>query len=68
MQNDDSAFAETQFLPGYRPDTNAAPGATAADFQDVTRPGDLWPEAADARCSEQAALFAGTVPAPLTVV
>ena len=41
---------------------------SAADFEDVTRPGDLWPEAADARCSEFAALFAGTQPAPLSVV
>ena len=40
----------------------------AADFDDATRPGDLWPEAADARCSEFAALFAGTQPAPLSVV
>jgi hypothetical protein len=31
-------------------------------------PGDLWPEAADARCSESAALFASTQPAPLSVV
>ena len=30
--------------------------------------GDLWPEAADAQCSESAALFAGTQPAPLSVV
>lgn len=40
----------------------------AADFDDATRPGDLWPEAADARCSEFASLFAGTQPAPLSVV
>jgi hypothetical protein len=44
-----------------------APG-NAADFDDASRPGDLWPEAADARCSEFAALFAGTQPAPLSVV
>ena len=31
-------------------------------------PGDLWPEAADAKCSESAALFSGTQPAPLSVV
>lgn len=46
---------------------------SAAEFlhsQDVdpTNPGDLWPEAADARCSESAALFSGTQPAPLSVV
>jgi hypothetical protein len=41
---------------------------SAADFEDATRPGDLWPEAADALCSEHAALFAGTQPAPLSVV
>ena len=40
----------------------------AADFDDATRPGDLWPEAADARCSEFASLFAGTQPSPLSVV
>ena len=51
-----------------RPDNHTVPVATAANFHDVTRPGALWPEAADARCSEQAALFAGSVPAPLTVV
>ena len=45
---------------------DAHPGAT--DFDAATRPGDLWPEAADARCSEFAALFAGTQPAPLAVV
>ena len=41
---------------------------TAADFDDATRPGDLWQEAADAQCSEHAALFAGTQPAPLSIV
>jgi lipid-binding SYLF domain-containing protein len=28
----------------------------------------VWPEAADFQCSENAALFAGTQPAPLSVV
>ena len=29
---------------------------------------DIWPEASDFHCSQSAALFAGTLPAPLTVV
>ena len=47
---------------------NEAAQPNAADFDHATRPGNLWPEAADARCSEFAALFAGTQPAPLSVV
>jgi hypothetical protein len=65
-------FADTQ----PEPTKSGAPSdagtdqvqATAADFDAATRPGDLWPEAADALCSEHAALFAGTQPAPLSVV
>jgi hypothetical protein len=29
---------------------------------------EIWPEAADFQCSQSASLFAGTLPAPLTVV
>jgi hypothetical protein len=39
-----------------------------ADLEAATRPGELWPEAADARCSAFAALFADSQPANLTVV
>lgn len=49
-------------------DQPQTPAGSAADFDEATRPGDLWPEAADALCSEHAALFAGTQPAPLSVV
>ncbi len=49
-------------------ETEATAMGSAADFDEATRPGDLWPEAADALCSEHAALFAGTQPAPLSVV
>ena len=62
--------AETPVLPVVRlsPAPVAGQPAAAVDETDLTVPGDLWPEAADARCSESAALFAGTQPAPLSVV
>lgn len=46
------------------------PGQPAAQDvdTDLNTPGDFWPEAADAKCSESAALFASTQPAPLSVV
>ena len=49
----------------------AAQGTLARQDADPVKsddPGDLWPEAADAKCSESAALFSGTQPAPLSVV
>ena len=66
---------QKQALEGTRPDP-VLPAETikdpsllqAADFDHATRPGDLWPEAADAQCSEFASLFAGTQPASLSVV
>jgi hypothetical protein len=36
------------------------------DLSDAT--GDWWPESADGQCSEHAALFAASQPAPLNVV
>lgn len=45
-----------------------APAAAASSAAQDSDPGDLWPEAADAMCSESAALFSGTQPAPLSVV
>lgn len=48
--------------------------AAASDFA-ATQPGDAqesqpgwWPESADGQCSESAALFAASQPAPLSVV
>jgi hypothetical protein len=48
--------------------------AAASDFA-ATRPVDAqdsqpgwWPESADGRCSESAALFAASQPAPLSIV
>ena len=62
-------FMDTQPDPNQQPvATQQAEGGCPADFEEATRPGDLWPEAADALCSEHASLFAGTQPAPLTVV
>ena len=70
MQNHQAKdFVDTvQMVDGADAASAAKAGATAADFDNASRPGDLWPEAADAQCSEHASLFAGTQPAPLTVV
>ena len=61
---------ETAVLPRATLDPAPVAGQPpeAVDETDLTVPGDLWPEAADAKCSESAALFAGTQPAPLSVV
>ena len=61
------AFMDTvQLVPGEHGAPVAQAGAagspTAADDADI------WPEASDFQCSQSAALFAGTLPAPLTVV
>ena len=56
----DSGLAATESLAPQNPGT--------VNPSDPGDPGDLWPEAADARCSESAALFSGTQPAPLSVV
>ena len=70
MQNHQAKdFMDTvQLVDGVDGVSAAKTEATAADFDKASHPGDLWPEAADAQCSEHAALFAGTQPAPLTVV
>ena len=69
--NDDQkqSLASTQAVPasGDEPLADAI-HPVASDFDNASRPGDLWPEAADARCSQHAALFADTQPAPLSVV
>lgn len=63
------SIEDTQSETGFRVESEIqAAHPYAADFDQSTRPGDLWPEAADARCSEFAALFAGTQPAPLSIV
>ena len=68
------SFSETRPDPAVLPVAKLDPApvagqaAAAVEETDPTVPGDLWPEAADARCSESAALFAGTQPAPLSVV
>lgn len=46
----------------------ASADSPAVQGADPANPGDLWPEAADAKCSESAVLFSGTQPAPLSVV
>ena len=62
-------FMDTvQLVDGTDAPSAVKTGTSAADFDNASHPGDLWPEAADAQCSEHAALFAGTQPAPLTVV
>ena len=49
--------------------TASAPGAAGEEFAaTVQHPQEIWPEATDFHCSESAALFAGTQPAPLNVV
>ena len=61
-------FLDTvQLVPGENgaPKVAADVGlAVAAASTDA----DIWPEAADFQCSESAALFAGTLPAPLSIV
>ena len=51
-----------------RPEADPANSVNSANSDNSGDPGDLWPEAADAKCSESAALFSGTQPAPLSVV
>ncbi len=70
MQNHQTpAFMDTvPVSDGPHAPSSGKADATAADFYDATRPGDLWPEAADAQCSEHATLFADSQPSPLTVV
>ena len=47
----------------------AAPAGAAEDFAaTVQHSEEIWPEAADFQCSESASLFAGTQPAPISVV
>ncbi len=55
-------------------DEHATGDAAHSDFA-ATRPdegagnaGDWWPESADGQCSQSAALFAASQPAPLSVV
>ena len=71
-----SDAARVKAMSAATPATAVAPGTSVpsaaeslhSQDSDPTNPGDLWPEAADARCSESAALFSGTQPAPLSVV
>lgn len=57
-------FMDTvQLVPGEALGQAAAAGSAVAG-EDA----DIWPEASDFQCSQSAALFAGTLPAPLTVV
>lgn len=71
------SFSDAAPEPGMMAQTTAATAIAVASAvakpgppadSDGTNPGDLWPEAPDARCSESAALFSGTQPALLTVV
>lgn len=48
------------------PVTDFAP--TVADDENAARREPMWPEASDGKCSESAALFAASQPAPLTIV
>jgi len=69
--------------PVQPPGDSSAPGHEVADDEAahsdfaVTRPfesdpnslsAELWPESADGQCSQSAALFAASQPAPLNVV
>ena len=59
-------FLDTvQLVPGEAGAPIARAGSAAAVASDDA---DIWPEAADFQCSQSAALFAGTLPAPLSVV
>ena len=66
----DAALATAMAGAAAAPDDTAEAAAKPLTSQQLepADPGDLWPEAADARCSESAALFASTQPAPLSVV
>jgi hypothetical protein len=70
MQNPVSqAFMDTvPWRDSAHPPAADKEGTTPADFDEDSRPGDLWPEAADAQCSEHAALFADSQPSPLSIV
>ncbi len=76
-QSQAQEFMDTvQLVPGEQgtPNaiTNPASAACASDSANTQAlaadDSDIWPEAADFQCSQSAALFAGTLPAPLTVV
>ena len=62
-------FMDTvQMVSGSTEHGSEAP-ASPSDTTDVSiQDTEIWPEASDFQCSESAALFAGTQPAPLTVV
>ncbi len=61
-------FPDTQVLPDRNVQAQNRRQSIAADFDKASQPGDLWPEAADALCSEPAALFASTQPGSLGIV
>ncbi len=56
-----------QLVPGENAPTTAQVDA-ALSAAAAPSDADIWPEAADFQCSQSAALFAGTLPAPLSVV
>jgi hypothetical protein len=67
MQNDKAKeFLDTVQLvsAGQATGPDAASASPPDDYPETQ----VWPEAADFQCSESASLFAGTQPAPLSVV
>ena len=67
-EDKEAGFQDTQVLPGSDAVAVNRRRSIAADFDKASQPGDLWPEAADALCSEPAALFASTQPGSLGIV
>ncbi len=67
-EDKEQSFPDTQVLPDSDVKAESRRQSIAAEFDKASQPGDLWPEAADALCSEPAALFASTQPGSLGIV
>jgi hypothetical protein len=55
---------EADQVPGAQQEAKPSEFAATQPFDDDAR----WPESIDGQCSEHAALFAASQPAPLTIV
>ena len=61
-------FMDTVQMVSQERGSVAAHASSASSVTTPAEDAEIWPEAADFQCSQSAALFAGTLPAPLTVV